>query len=496
MNRKFAFTVVLLAAVGTNMHAAQSRSEKKDRSPAVVSAATPVAPPAPCGPLPTARQVEWYHREVQAFFHFGINTFGEEINEGDGKAPAALFNPTELDCNQWMKALKAAGIPCAILVAKHADGFCNWPSAYTDYSVKNSAWKHGHGDVVKEFTNACKAAGIKAGIYIGPHDRREPSYGTPKYVDHYADQLTELMTNYGPVWETWWDGAGADFLTTDMYTRWAKIVRETQPNCVIFGTKNSYPFADCRWVGNESGFAGDPCWATIDPFAIKEESSHIEELNHGQLEGSAYIPAEVDVSIRPSWFYHASEDDKVKSLETLKDFYCDSVGHNSVLLLNFPIDRRGLLPDIDAARAAELHKWVTDTFKNNLLSGARVTSLHPRGAGYSPSNLADGLESTFYASADGFNTDTITFDLGSQKTFDTLMAQEVIQLGQRTTGWSVEYSTDGSNWRSIPEAKAMKGIGYKWIVRCRPVSASYLRLNITAGKAPAAIHTFGIYKQL
>lgn len=452
-------------------------------------------PPAPVGPIPNARQIEFYHREINAFFHFGVNTFGEYVNEGDGKASPAIFNPTELDCNQWMKVLKDAGIPCGILVAKHADGFCNWPSAYTDYSVKNSPWKNGQGDVVKEFTDAAKAAGIKAGIYLGPHDRHEATYGTPAYADFYANQLSELTKNYGPVWETWWDGAGADFLTTDFYTRWAAIVRTNQPQCVIFGTKNSYPFADCHWVGNESGYAGDPCWSTINLASIKEESAHIEELNHGEVNGPAYVPAEVDVSIRPSWFYHAEEDGRVKSVEELVKIYCESVGRNSVLLLNFPPDRRGLIPDTAAQNAAGLHQWVVGTFKTNLASGAKIKTLHPRGAGYDASNLVDGDENTYYATADGFNTDTITFDLGAEKTFDCLMLQEVIQLGHRTTGWSVDYSTDGKEWKGISGATGKQCIGYKWIERFNPVTASHIRLRITDGKATVAIHTFGIFKQ-
>jgi alpha-L-fucosidase len=457
--------------------------------------AAAVEPPAPCGPVPTPKQVEWYHREIIAFFHFGINTFETNVNEGNGKASPSIFNPTELDCNQWMKVLKDAGIPCGILVAKHADGFCNWPSAYTDYSVKNSPWKNGRGDVVREFTDACKAAGIKAGIYVGPHDRHEKTYGTREYRIHYANQLSELMRNYGPIWETWWDGAGADFLTTDFYTGWAGVINAYQPQCVIFGTKNSFPFADCRWVGNESGFAGDPCWATIDPVSIRDESKHIENLNHGEVNGNAYIPAETDVSIRPSWFYHAEEDGRVKTVDELVKIYCETVGRNSVLLLNFGPDRRGLIHETDAARAAGLRQWIARTFKTNLARGAKITSLHPRGRGYEASNLVDGREATYYAGAEGFNTDTITFDLGAAKTFDCLMLQEVIQLGHRTTGWSVDYSTNGSDWISIPEATNKQSIGHKWIIRCAPVTASHVRLRITAGKAPAAIHTFGIYKQ-
>jgi alpha-L-fucosidase len=452
-------------------------------------------PPAPVAPVPTARQVEWYHREVMAFFHFGINTFGDNVNEGDGKAPPEVFHPTALDCNQWMRVLKDAGIPCGILVAKHADGFCNWPSAYTDYSVKNSPWKNGKGDVVREFTDACKAAGIKGGIYLGPHDRHEKSYRTAAYVDYYDHQLTELLTNYGPIWEIWWDGAGADFLTADMYARWARTVRRLQPDCMNFGTKHSAEFADCRWVGNESGRAGDPCWATIDRDCIRDESDHRKELNHGQLDGHAYVPAEVDVSIRPSWFYHDSEDSKVKSVEKLIDIYCESVGRNGVLLLNFAPDRRGLIPATDAARAAGLRKWIDGTFANNLAKDARVTALHPRGANYAPSNLVDGKEDTCYASSDDAKTDAISFDLGDAKTFDCLMIQEVIELGQRTTGWSVDYSTNGTDWTPIPEAGDKHSIGYKWIERFKPVTATQVRLHISSGNASVALHTFGIYKQ-
>jgi alpha-L-fucosidase len=454
-----------------------------------------VDPPLPIGPTPNARQIEFFHREINAFFHFGINTFGDYVNEGDGKANPSIFNPTALDCNQWMQVLKAAGIPCGILVAKHADGFCNWPSAYTDYSVKNSPWKNGRGDVVREFIDAARAAGIKAGIYLGPHDRHEATYGTPAYADYYANQLTELMRNYGPIWETWWDGAGADFLTADFFTRWAAIVRTNQPDCVIFGTKNSYRFGDCRWVGNESGFAGDPCWSTVNLTSIRDESTHINELNHGEIGGSAYVPAEVDVSIRPSWFYHAEEDGRVKNVAELVKIYCETVGHNSVLLLNFPPDRRGLIADIDAANAAGLHQWIESTFKTNLARGATITTLHPRGAGYEPANLVAGNEHAYYATADSFNTDTITFDLGAEKTFDCLMLQEAIQLGHRTTGWSVDYSKNGKDWMAIPEATGKQCIGYKWIERFPPVTASQVRLRITAGRASVAIHSFGIYKQ-
>lgn len=450
--------------------------------------------PTPVGPVPNARQIEWYHREIIAFFHFGMNTFAN-VNEGDGTASPQLFNPTALDCNQWAGVLKSAGITTAIFVAKHADGFCNWPTAHTNYSVKNSPWKNGKGDVVKEFTDACKTAGIKAAIYLGPHDRHDSRYGTPDYSDYYAGQLSELLRNYGPIWEIWWDGAGADQITTAFYDRWADTVRKLQPNCVVFGTKNSYKYADCRWMGNESGISGDPCWSTINPVSIREEAAHITQLNHGELDGTAYVPAEVDVSIRPSWFYHQEEDAHVKTVAGLWDLYFSSVGHNSVLLLNFPPDKRGLVSSIDSVRAAGLHGLINSTFKKNLAAGAAITSLHPRGGKYKPANMVDNSDSTYYATSDNATTDTITFNLGKKKTFDVLMLQEVIELGHRTTGWSVDYSSNGKDWTPIPEATGKQAVGYKWLIKFKPVTASRIRLRVTSGKACLAIHTFGVFKQ-
>lgn len=454
--------------------------------------------PEPYGLTPSPRQIEWYNREMIAFFHFGINTFEEYVNEGDGRAPAALFNPTELDCGQWMRTLKAAGIPCAILTAKHADGFCLWPSRYTDYCVKNAAWKNGKGDVVREFTDACEEYGIKAGIYLGPHDRHahlSPLYTTEEYKHYYARQLEELMGDYGTVWETWWDGAGADELTTPIYRYWYDIVRKKQPDCVIFGTKNSYPFADVRWMGNESGKAGDPCWATVDSVCIRDEWKNYKGLNEGVPGGNAYIPAETDVSIRPSWFYHPEEDSRVKSVTELWDIYCTSVGRNSVLLLNFPPDRRGLIHPVDSLHAALLKKGLDETFGNNLLAGAKAKAAGGRGGRYRPDNLTDGNPASYFAGKDGCTTAEIVFTLPRRTEFDCLMLQEVIELGHRTTRWSVDYSADGKTWTAIPEATDKQCIGYKQIVRFNPVEAVRVRLRILDGWACPAIHTFGVYKQ-
>lgn len=397
------------------------------------AAAMSQSAPAPYGLTPSERQKEWYDREIIAFFHFGINTFEDFVNEGDGRAPAAIFNPTGLDCEQWMETLKSAGIPSAILTAKHADGFCLWPSRYTDYGVKNSAWKGGKGDVVREFVDACEDYGIKAGIYLGPHDRHEhlhPDYSTEKYKQYYASQLRELMTGYGKIWETWWDGAGADELTTPLYSYWYDIVRENQPDCVIFGTKNSYPFADVRWMGNEAGHVGDPCWATTDSVCIRDEAAYYKGLNEGSYTGNAYIPAETDVSIRPSWFYHPEEDSRVKSVKELWDIYCTSVGRNSVLLLNFPPDRRGLIHSSDSLNAASLNRGIKETFAGNLLAGSKVACTNDRGGRFGARNLIDGNPETYYAGRDGKVKSTVTFSMPKAETFDCLMVQEVIELGQ------------------------------------------------------------------
>lgn len=454
--------------------------------------------PEPCGLTPSERQVEWYHREMIAFFHFGINTFEEYVNEGDGRAPAAIFNPTALDCGQWMETLKAAGIPSAILTAKHADGFCLWPSQYTDYCVKNATWKGGKGDVVREFVDACEEHGIKAGIYLGPHDRHEHLsllYTTQRYKEYYAHQLEELMGGYGKIWETWWDGAGADELTTPIYRYWYKIVREKQPDCVIFGTKNSYPFADVRWMGNEAGEAGDPCWATTDSIAIRDEAQNYKGLNEGVLGGDAYVPAETDVSIRPSWFYHVEEDGRVKSVKELWEIYCNSVGHNSVLLLNFPPDRRGLIHPTDSLHAALLRKGIDETFGTNLLAKSKIKATNVRSAKFGAEYMIDENKETYYAGKDGKVDAEVVFMLAKPIEFDCLMLQEVIELGHRTTQWSVEHSNDGKQWTSIPEATNKQTIGHKWIVCFEPVKAKYVRLRIQDGKACPAIHTFGVYKQ-
>ena len=248
-------------------------------------------------------------------------------------------------------------------------------------------------------------------------------------------------------------------------------------------------------MGNEAGQAGDPCWATTDSVAIRDEADYYQALNEGIYEGNAYVPAETDVSIRPSWFYHEEEDIRVKTVKELWDIYCTSVGHNSVLLLNLPPDRRGLLHSKDSLHVTLLNQGIRETFGNNLLAGSRVSATNNRGGNFDAKYLIDNNKQTYYAGRDGNVKSDITFTLSRTATFDCLMAEEVIELGHRTSRWSVEYSNNGKDWTAIPEATGKQGIGYKWIVRFAPVTAKYVRLRIEEGRACPAIHSFGVYKQ-
>jgi alpha-L-fucosidase len=453
--------------------------------------------PAPIGPVPNAHQVEWHHRERMAFFHFNMNTF-TNVEWGTGNESPTLFNPTALDCRQWIRTVKQAGFTTAILTVKHHDGFCLWPTATTTHDVASSTWRGGAGNVVREFTDACAEYGVKAGFYLSPWDMNQENlgtYGTPAYVTIYANQLQELARNYGTFWELWWDGAGSGtaIFAAD-YQRWYDTLVKYQPATFLFGSMKASAIVEGRWVGNEAGTAGDPCYATIDRSVIDVENTTI--LNAGQINGTAWVGAETDVSIRPGWYWHAAQDNQVKTVTTLRNLYFTSTARNTVWLLNIPPDNRGLIKATDSIRLDSLNCWIYGTFLTNLAAGATVTSNHSRGTGYAPANLVDGLESTYFSTPDATMTDTVVFNLGSSKTFDVVMVQEVIQLGHRTTGWSVDWSTNGTTWTAVTGATNRTCIGYKWLIRvATPVTASWVRLRITAGRACPAIHTFGLFLQ-
>jgi alpha-L-fucosidase len=411
-------------------------------------------------PRPTALQVSWQQMETTAFLHFSINTFtGKEW--GDGSEDPHLFNPSKFDARQWIRALKEAGFRMAIITAKHHDGFCLWPSAYTDHSVKSSPWKNGHGDVVKEVADACREYGVKFGVYLSPWDRHEKTYGTPAYNDYYKHQLRELLTNYGPISEVWFDGAkgpNQKDMAYDFDGYW-KLVKELQPNAVIFSDIGP----DVRWVGNEKGNAGDTCWSTINTDDMWPGKAKPAYLHTGDANGTQWLPAETDVSIRKGWFWRASEDNTVRSPANIVNLYYQSVGRNSLLLLNIPPNNDGLLDSTDIQAIKGFHTILTESFAKNLFYK------------HVAKTLTDHDLRTYLTLATG---EPLVIDLKSAKTFDRIMLQENIYDGQNIGQGLWEY-WDGANWKEIARFST---VGYKRLLRFAPVTTSKVRLTILHAK--------------
>ena len=442
---------------------------------------------------PSPRQLAWQQREFIAFVHFGINTFTDR-EWGTGKEDPKLFNPTQLDARQWVRVCKEAGMKMIILTAKHHDGFCLWPSKYTEHSVKNSPWREGKGDVVRELADACREAGLAMGIYLSPWDMHEPTYGdTVKYNDFYKNQLRELLTNYGEVDEVWFDGAKGPN-AKDMEYDWAgyyAIVRELQPNAVIFNGP------DVRWVGNESGYARESEWSVMNrndkPFEFVNLTA--KDLGSTKALGDRanliWYPAEADVSIRPGWFYHASQDDKVKSLEKLLDIYFCSVGRNSALLLNIPPDRRGLIHENDARRLGELGKVLDEIFKQSFALGAVAKASHVRDDNpiYGADKIVDGNRNTYWCTDDGTTSATVEFSLAKKSTFNVAELAEYITVGQRVEEFTLE-AWDGGDWNEFARSTT---VGYKRLLRFDDVTTEKVRLRILMSRLCPTICQFGLY---
>ncbi|MGB3007462.1 MAG: alpha-L-fucosidase [Chitinophagaceae bacterium] len=324
-------------------------------------------------PLPSKKQLAWHETEYYLFMHFGPNTFTDK-EWGEGTEPEDLFNPAELDCRQWCKVAKEAGAKGIIITAKHHDGFCLWPSKFSKHTVRESKWKEGKGDVLKELSQACKEYGLKFGVYLSPWDRNHPDYGTPKYNDVFVGMMKEIFQNYGPVWELWWDGANGEGPNGKRqvydWRRFENTVRQYSPRTVVFSDIGP----DIRWVGNENGFAGNTNWNFLDTAGYKRGAGapSTDTLNRGNYNGKLWIPAECDVSIRPGWFWHENENDKVKSPEKLFELYLKSVGRGANLLLNVPPDRRGLIHENDAAALTGFKKLRDESFGVNLLKQANT----------------------------------------------------------------------------------------------------------------------------
>lgn len=426
----------------------------------------------PFGPVPNERHIEWYRRGRTAFLHFTVNTFtGREW--GDGTESPQVFAPTALDCRQWVRVLKAAGFTAAILTAKHHDGFCLWHTDTTAHSVRNSPCQV---DVVREFTDACREQGLKAGLYLSPWDRNHPAWGREEYNDVYAAQLTELMTRYGPIWECWWDGAGSTTAHYD-WARWSAIIRKYQPQCVIFGCLGAAEYVDVRWVGTEEGRAGENCWATIDRSAIVMENC--ADLNSGKWNGRSFIPAETNTSIRPGWFWHESQNDQVRSPENLVRYWFESAGRNTAILLNLPPDRRGLLHERDVDSVLRWSELLNTMFAEDLAPAAAITADEAAHPDCGPENLLVPEEDRFYAA--GCLTPEITLRFERPVTFDCWQLEEVLELGHRIRRFAVDARESGA-WKTIARGEC---IGFCRCARMEPVKASALRIRILeAGAAP------------
>lgn len=460
-----------------------------------------VLPPEPILPVPEPKQVEWQQMETYAFIHFGLNTFNDR-EWGYGDTDPKTFNPTNLDCEQWAQTLVKAGMKGVILTAKHHDGFCLWPFEGTDYSVKNSPWKNGQGNVVKELSEACKKYGLKFAVYLSPWDRHQANYGTPEYLPYFYAQLHDLLTNYGPVFEVWFDGANGgdgwyggakDIRTIDRknyynYPRIYEMLDSIQPQAIIFSDGGP----GCRWIGNEKGFAGATNWSFLRKGEVHPGYDKSYELQYGHPDGNQWVPAECDVSIRPGWFYHPEEDDRVKSPDQLVDLYYRSVGHNATLLLNFPVDRRGLIHPVDSANAVRFHEMIQQQLKTNLVAGMIPKVSNARGGDFVASALTDDNFDTYWATEDGVTTADIEFSFDTPTRMNRMMLQEYIPLGQRVKAFVVEY-LDKDTWLPVKLNEETTTIGYKRLLRFETVETKGIRIRITDARGPLCLSNVGVY---
>jgi alpha-L-fucosidase len=466
------------------------------------STALSANPPEPHGPIPSQRQLAWHELELYCFVHFTINTFTDK-EWGYGDESPALFNPTEFNAEQIVRAAADGGLKALILTAKHHDGFCLWPSKHTEHSVKQSPWRDGRGDMVKEFADACRKHGLKFGIYLSPWDRNHRHYGRPEYVTYYRNQLRELLSNYGPIFEVWFDGAnGGDgyyggarekrTIDNRTYYDWPntwQIVRELQPMACMFSDAGP----EVRWVGNERGVAGETCWATLNRDDFAPGQADTKRLNQGDRPGTHWLPAECDVSIRPGWFYHAKEGSKVKTPEQLVNLYFASVGRGASFLLNLPPDRRGLIPETDANSLKEFHRRIEATFRNDFARGTKVSAANVRGndPGFSAANAVDGRRETYWATDDTVTTPELILDLGKATTFNVVRLREHLPLGQRIDAFALDRWQDGK-WEEFASGTS---IGSCRLVRAEPITATKVRLRITKAAACPAVSEVGLFAE-
>ncbi len=461
--------------------------------------------PAPYGILPSARQLRWHGLEYYGFLHFTINTFTDK-EWGYGDEDPALFNPSDFDADRIASVAQEVGLRGLIVTAKHHDGFCLWPTQTTTHTIAQSPFRHGKGDVIRELSDACRRHGVKFGVYLSPWDRNNPHYGRPDYIEIYRTQLRELLTHYGELFEIWHDGAnGGDGyyggarekreIDRTTYYQWEKtweMVRALQPNAVIFSDVGP----DIRWVGNESGIAGDPCWATYDP--VGEDGGppapgniRAQESPHGHRNRGRWLPAECDVSIRPGWFWHAAEDAKVRTPENLLDLYFQSVGRGASLLLNIPPDRRGHLHENDVASLRTFKQLRDSLFGPDFAKGAMVTASNVREGNphFGPKNLLDGRAETYWSTDDAVVTPDVTLTLRKPATINVIRLREHLSLGQRIDAIAVDtWVNDG--WQAAVQAES---VGNCRLLRFPTVTTDRVRVRITAAPVCPALTELGLF---
>lgn len=443
----------------------------------------------PYGPVPAKQQMTWHNMEFYLFMHFGPNTFSD-LEWGHGTEDPDSFNPTDMDCRQWARIAKAAGAKGIIITAKHHDGFCLWPSAFSTHTVRESNWRKGKGDVLNDLSKACKEYGLKFGIYISPWDRNHPKYGTSEYNDIYINTMTEAVKKYGPIFEMWWDGANGEGPNGKKqvydFSRFEKTIRAIAPEAVVFSDIGP----DIRWVGNESGIAGETNWNLLDTagFTRGAGGPSQDTLNSGNINGKNWIPAECDVSIRPGWFYHAKENDKVKSGKELMNLYIKSVGRGANFLLNVPPDTRGLIHEKDSAALMEFGRLRKAFFKTNLVLLQKVTVSNDR-KGYVPKHITDGSRLSYWAAPEGKTTCWIEIDMTAPKNFNTIVLEEFIELGQRIQSFDVQV-WEGTGFKKIAVGTT---IGKKRILQFETQASSKIRVVINQAKASPIISEIGLY---
>ena len=447
--------------------------------------------PEPVYPIPTQAQVDWQKMETYAFVHFGLNTFND-LEWGYGDTPAETFNPTDLDAEQWVRIIQAAGFKGVILTAKHHDGFNLWPSHSTEYSEKNSPWRDGKGDMLRDLVHACRKYGLKFGLYLSPWDRNHAEYGRPAYTEYFHNQIQELINEYcdsGELFEYWFDGANGgdgyyggarekrsiDPNSYYQYERAVQFIHSRFPNAMIFG--GTQP--TIRWVGNEEGWAGQTDWAPYKPG---------DNPHYGSPNGIEWQPAECDVSIRPGWFYHAREDQAVRSLSHLVNIYYQSVGRNANLLMNFPVGLNGKIHPIDSARIMEWRHALDEEFKTNLLAGIEPRVSNERGSDFDAENLTDGDWDSYWATEDTVKTGSVEFRFDTVTPMNRVLLQEYIPLGQRVAKFCVEYLDSLAQWQPVVTEDTMTTIGYKRIIRFETAPARGLRVRFLDARGPLCIN--------